>query len=1358
LLNLEKKRNTLKKLRDKGKSNFLLFIPCLIAYFFVSVYYFFALHLDMLLSDKDGHFLGIEKHGKPNKYAASAHSSNASGNRGAASGNRGAASGKRTNRGDDYTPGGSRVKTGARLVSAFLMVCFAFTFLPTLGVDFGLTLSVSAVTVGTDEYIETAQALTPEQNTGGLYEPNVYVRNDLDFQRVEINDAGVGFGNGMIIVPVKYAAGEQQTLNSAKDQYTSVQIIVTDNSLPNNDPSLPTYNAATRIADSSLTSFPGEAEITIPAESKNKTLKITIIPYYLYQGYKYKKYDRIETSEVTGTDNMPITGADGQNVTVTIPVTLAPAERTMEPVLGIEFPYAFNAEKKTSNKTGSANNSVYDASGVGATYSGTSNTATITWSTTQNATGYVIYRSTEESTDKLPIATVNGNGTTTYPTEEFASSELTTKFTYYVKAYRGITETAQTNGFDGTPEEEKYFVFSNNFSSPSDPVLTTIQTPGANSSYRNAIPITPKGYRVGWITLPKITSAPEATSDPTAAGYMVYRLPVADIISNSSSALTNSSTAEQIVDYLNSPAFTQNLMESIAGRNVFTVEKSESTYSDTNAESNILYYYAITAFRRPVGISEPVQSKPLFIPTTQVPFTDQPTAFEALPNNNQIYLKWDGVQINDDPLSPDYADSYIIDVTLLNADGTATTTTGTREVTVKPTNSSLMFDYENATPTKMKSALMIDHFFAGSNKIFITNGRRYSVKVRVNTTNATETTPIEVLVGGAPIAPVDDGSIIITPANNSITLDWEAVPEADYYEVSYGTPDPVTGQVTSWSTPVRANTNRFIHDNLASGTTYGYRITTKKLVGSSVIENGHIASTPLTSDPTPVKVGSTNTVPRPPAPAIPQPPLEIDVTAGENKADVKWSAVTGAVGYIISATGPSGSVDITRGPTTSYTHSNLTAGNWSYRVRAFILDGNTRVYSDYSDTVTVTIGGGNLPGNTGTGTQLPAPLDFLVTTTDGDAALTWKSVDGAYGYRVHASGPSGNLVFDRSAPNFNHTPLLNGEKWTYYVTALSQSGSGVIEGIPTSSYTVTIGVTLNQPRDFTFTAGNRQIDLEWSDVENAEGYIVYRYNQSLMQFEPIAVVTDAKYSATGLTNDREYSYMVAAFKTINGKQYLSQYSLTVTAKPTTGSPTDLDRKITVKGTAPYGMDRSDLMGAYANHGAFDGDVDIYIQTIDSSTEAIKNALSGFANGLSSFIIYPFDITLYQAGTYIEPVLNPGYTVTITLPIPDELVRYREYIQVMHLDDNGTLENLRSSLAEVEGTWCIQFPVLDFSPFAFVIYRDQIVDVSSGTGAFGGFASYAFGQIVNFPQAMLPFGLRIQRSKRKIYRILRIGRK
>ena len=79
--------------------------------------------------------------------------------------------------------------------------------------------------------------------------------------------------------------------------------------------------------------------------------------------------------------------------------------------------------------------------------------------------------------------------------------------------------------------------------------------------------------------------------------------------------------------------------------------------------------------------------------------------------------------------------------------------------------------------------------------------------------------------------------------------------------------------------------------------------------------------------------------------------------------------------------------------------------------------------------------------------------------------------------------------------------------------------------------------------------------------------------------------------------------------------------------------------------------------------------------------------------------------------------------------------YRDYITVIHLKDDGTeiiedtvsdnifinstdLEVLPSAIVDVGGVWCVQFTTSSCSPFAFVIYKDNLDDVTSGSGASG----------------------------------------
>ena len=149
-----------------------------------------------------------------------------------------------------------------------------------------------------------------------------------------------------------------------------------------------------------------------------------------------------------------------------------------------------------------------------------------------------------------------------------------------------------------------------------------------------------------------------------------------------------------------------------------------------------------------------------------------------------------------------------------------------------------------------------------------------------------------------------------------------------------------------------------------------------------------------------------------------------------------------------------------------------------------------------------------------------------------------------------------------SKPSYIHTGLSNGNSWTYYVVAYKTVNGLRVYSTPTKSITVTTGVSLNSVVDLSATAGNRQIDLSWTKVNGAEGYVIYLYNSKTMEFEPITVITGTKYSHTGLKNGQKYTYMVAPYKTINGERFYGEYSMSVSATPSTGLDTDIDNTLT----------------------------------------------------------------------------------------------------------------------------------------------------------------------------------------------------
>lgn len=78
-----------------------------------------------------------------------------------------------------------------------------------------------------------------------------------------------------------------------------------------------------------------------------------------------------------------------------------------------------------------------------------------------------------------------------------------------------------------------------------------------------------------------------------------------------------------------------------------------------------------------------------------------------------------------------------------------------------------------------------------------------------------------------------------------------------------------------------------------------------------------------------------------------------------------------------------------------------------------------------------------------------------------------------------------------------------------------------------------------------------------------------------------------------------------------------------------------------------------------------------------------------------------DIGIYAKGTNTKLQPQNGNMVTITCPIPKELLAYKDKIAVVCVVD-GKLEVLHTGLLNKDGVWCVVFKASHFSPYAFVV--------------------------------------------------------
>jgi hypothetical protein len=94
-------------------------------------------------------------------------------------------------------------------------------------------------------------------------------------------------------------------------------------------------------------------------------------------------------------------------------------------------------------------------------------------------------------------------------------------------------------------------------------------------------------------------------------------------------------------------------------------------------------------------------------------------------------------------------------------------------------------------------------------------------------------------------------------------------------------------------------------------------------------------------------------------------------------------------------------------------------------------------------------------------------------------------------------------------------------------------------------------------------------------------------------------------------------------------------------------------------------------------------------------------------------VYPFDISLYVKDTDTKTKPAAGFSVTIYLPVPNELLDVKEQLVVMHKSESGEVTTLVSRLVQRDGVWYIVFEATDFSPYALVVRSGGIYDESAG---------------------------------------------
>ena len=255
--------------------------------------------------------------------------------------------------------------------------------------------------------------------------------------------------------------------------------------------------------------------------------------------------------------------------------------------------------------------------------------------------------------------------------------------------------------------------------------------------------------------------------------------------------------------------------------------------------------------------------------------------------------------------------------------------------------------------------------------------------------------------------------------------------------------------------------------------------------------------------------------------ALPNTPANLTVTpTSGTELDLSWSDPSSVTTYNI--------LQLIGG---TYTQIAQVPGNVSLYQATGLTQGATNSY----EVVAVNSTGSSAPagpvsGTTPTAPASPSNLTFSNLTTTG-VTLSWtNNATNATGYRINRQLESNNSQYITTLPatatSFADTGLLPGRAYNYTVSAINLAG-------PSAGVNVSIQTVPAAPTGMTTSVGSGQVTLNWTAQGHAvSSYKIYRGTSSNGEgATPIATVTTATYTNTGLSPGTTYYYKITAVDT-----------------------------------------------------------------------------------------------------------------------------------------------------------------------------------------------------------------------------------
>ena len=265
-----------------------------------------------------------------------------------------------------------------------------------------------------------------------------------------------------------------------------------------------------------------------------------------------------------------------------------------------------------------------------------------------------------------------------------------------------------------------------------------------------------------------------------------------------------------------------------------------------------------------------------------------------------------------------------------------------------------------------------------------------------------------------------------------------------------------------------------------------------------------------------------------------------------NSHRISWNSVEGADGYIIYYYNTEKKKYVSIGqaskPTCKLTKL-VSAYTYSYKVKAFSLkkDGG-KIYAKLSAAFTAI--------------TYPAPVSsFSASSVSTDSfTLNWQATQGSEGYRIYQLNPKTKkysvVATVRDTFSLTISSKESAESYTYAIKSFAKINGKTHYSVLSDPLTVTTKPNATTVKIKPDLPGNGVLKITWSEVERADGYLIYvseRKNSGFVLKKKVSAKT-LEYTLSGLSKSKTTYIKVKAYVMNGNKMVYSANSRLIGAR------------------------------------------------------------------------------------------------------------------------------------------------------------------------------------------------------------------